>query len=63
MKINQTKSNEDINKYFQQEIEKIINKIGFSQIEMIPIDTYATERQKLLNKCGDRIRYLKDMKK
>ena len=62
MKINQTKSNEDINKYFQQQLKKLIDKFGFSQIEMIPIDDYSTERQELLNKCGDRMRYLKDRK-
>lgn len=63
MKINQTKSNKDINIYFQQEIKKVVDKHGFSQIEMIPIDNYARERQELLNKCGDRMRYLKDIEK
>lgn len=60
MKINQTKSNKDINKYFQKELKKIIDKLGLSQIEMIPINAYATERQELLNKCGDRMRFLKE---
>ena len=60
MKINQTKSNEDINQYFQQEIQKIITKFRFSHIEITTIDAYAKERQELLNKCGDRMRVLKD---
>ena len=60
MKINQTKTDEDINKYFQKELKKIIESYGFTQIEMISIDRYATERQKLLDKCGNRMRYLRE---
>lgn len=60
MKINQTKTNEDINQYFQKEIKKIVDKFGFSQIETTTIDAYATERQELLKKCGDRMRILKE---
>ncbi len=62
MKINQTKTDEDINKYFQAEVKRIVESYGFSQIEMLSIDRYATDRQRLLDKCGTRMRFIRDKK-
>ena len=60
MRINQCKTNEDVNEYFQEEDKKLWSK-EYGQVwgEMATMWNYFRQRQKLLSKCGDRLTVLK----
>ena len=62
-KINQCKPDEEINNYFIEEDRKLCESYGFKHTEMQVILGYCNDRQKLLEKCGDRMRKLKEMRK
>ena len=60
MKINQCKTDSEVNQYFTSEDMKLWkNKYKFVYGEMDTIWNYFRERQKLLNKCGDRLSNIK----
>lgn len=63
MKINQIKTQEEINEYFQEQDKKLYKKYGFVCGEMNEIWSYCRERQDLLEKCGERLRKIKEAEK
>jgi len=62
MKINQCKTQKEVNNYFIENRKKILEKHNISEINESVFDSYANERQKLLEKCGERLRKLKEVK-
>lgn len=60
-KITQCKDKEEVNEYFQDQDKKLWNeKYKFVYGEMDKIWAYARDRQELIEKCGDRLRKIKE---
>jgi hypothetical protein len=59
-KINQCKNQEEVNEYFQDQDRKLWKAHGFVYGEMDKIWAYARDRQELLEKCGERLRKIKE---
>ncbi len=58
-KINQTETDEEINEYFQREDKRLCEDHGFDYDNMNKIWKYFKKRERLLNKCGERMSVLK----
>jgi hypothetical protein len=58
MKIDQCKTHEDINQYFDEADKKLYKELGFVYGEMDRIREYARRRQDILEKCGERLKII-----
>jgi len=60
MNITNCKTDEQVQEYFETNWSKLYKKYGFVFGEMSQIDLYARERQKLIEKCGEQMRRIKE---